>query len=224
VAGLYRDILGRQADPAGLNNYVNQLRQGAARSAVAQALLQSAEHLSAEVTSYYETFLNRAPDSAGLAHWVAALQTGATQQQLVLSFITSAEFVNQHASHTQYVTALYNEVLGRSPDVGSAGWVGALDNGTLSEAQVAGIFINSGEALRDVVDAYYMAYLVRPADSQGEAGFVKALQSGQATRFRGRPFPRLSRVRQRCCRGAPLSVLTAMLLQSLAGARAHGFS
>jgi hypothetical protein len=148
---------------------------------VAQALLQSAEHLSAEVTSYYQTFLNRAPDSAGLAHWVGALQTGATQQQLVLSFIRSVEFVNQHNSHTLFVTALYNEVLGRSPDGGSAGWVGALDNGTLSEPQVAASFINSVEALRDVVDAYYIAYLVRPADSQGEAAWVKALQTGQAT-------------------------------------------
>jgi hypothetical protein len=181
VAGLYRDILGRQPDLAGSNNYLNQLQQGVARAAVAQALLQSAEHLSAEVTSYYQTFLNRAPDSAGLAHWVGALQTGATQQQLGLSFVSSAEFINQHVSHTQYVTALYIEILGRSPDAGSAGWVGALDNGTLSESQVAAIFINSGEALRDVVDAYYMAYLVRAADSQGEGGWVKALQSGQAT-------------------------------------------
>jgi hypothetical protein len=112
---------------------------------------------------------------------VGALQTGATQQQLVLSFVTSAEFISKHNSHTLFVAGLYNEVLGRNPDAGIAGWVSALDAGTLSEAQVAAIFINSGEALKDVVDAYYMAYLARPADSAGEAGWVQALQSGQAT-------------------------------------------
>jgi hypothetical protein len=109
------------------------------------------------------------------------LQTGTTQQQLVLSFVTSAEFENKYNSHTRFVTALYDLVLGRSPDNGSAGWVGALDSGTLNETQVAVNFIYSQEALKDVVDAYYLAYLGRPADSAGEAGWVNALQRGQAT-------------------------------------------
>ncbi len=182
VGGLYRDILGRQPDTAGLNFWVSQLQAGMSQAAVAQGFLHSTEHLSAEVTSYYQTFLNRAPDAAGLAFWIADLQGGGTEQQVVSGIASSREFLSLHNSNTLFVNALYAELLGRTGDTaGIAFWTGQLNSGALTDAQVVSGFLNAREGQQQVVDNFYVAFLGRVADSSGATGWGNALQSNAAT-------------------------------------------
>jgi hypothetical protein len=181
VEGLYRDVLGRQADPSGLSLWVSQLQLGATRAAVAQAFLKSAEHLAGVVTQYYQVFLNRTPDAAGLAGWVSAFEKGATEQQVAVGFVTSSEFLSQHNASDLLVNALYTVVLGRSADpAGLASWKALLDSRELSAAQVATAFLNSLEAQQAVVEAYYMAFLGRTSDRAGETHWLGTLQSDPA--------------------------------------------
>jgi hypothetical protein len=179
---LYRDILGRQADTAGLSFWVGQLQAGMSQAAVAQGFMHSTEHLSAEVTSYFQTFLGRAPDAAGLAFWVADMQGGATEQRVVSGIASSREFLSLHNSNTLFVDALYTELLGRAGDTGgSAFWTGQLNSGDLTDAQVVLGFLNAREAQQQVVDNFYVALLGRAADTNGVTGWLNALQSNGAT-------------------------------------------
>jgi hypothetical protein len=98
VNALYRDVLGRVADPTGLAAWVQSLQNGASRSSVALAFVQSQEEDVQLVTGVYENLLGRLPDAAGLEHWVAALGNGLTLAQLNTLFATSAEYLNRQQS------------------------------------------------------------------------------------------------------------------------------
>src|SRR5260370_2229868 len=115
-----------------------------AKPTVALIFLRSPEHFTAEVTRYYQILLNRNPGSGEPLGWVQAMQAGLTEQQVVVGFLTSGEFQNQHNTSDLFVSALYTKILGRSADTnGAAGWKAALDNGSLSRAEVARRFVNA---------------------------------------------------------------------------------
>ena len=107
------------------------------------------------VDTLYLDLLGRDPDTGGLNGWVQALQSGMTVQQVAAGIVTSTEFIQDNitagasgnANQTQFVTALYNDVLGRDPDDGGlAYWVGQINTGALSVQQVATDFVYSNEA------------------------------------------------------------------------------
>ena len=103
----------------------------------------------------YETLLDREPTSVELNQGVAALQHGATVKGVVTTIVTSTEFIQGNISPTgtplenenQFVTALYDDVLGRDPDAGGLDfWVNELDGNAMSVEQVATAFVDSPEA------------------------------------------------------------------------------
>ena len=63
VEGLYRSVLDREADAAGLAGHVAALRAGASRQALAEAFLSSAEHRGLQIDSFYRDFLGRSASS-----------------------------------------------------------------------------------------------------------------------------------------------------------------
>jgi hypothetical protein len=77
------------------------------------------------------------------------MEAGATLLQVADAFIGSAEFIGKYGanpSSADFVTLLYVNVLDRAPDAGGlAYWVGLLDSGTLSRAQVLVGFSESVE-------------------------------------------------------------------------------
>jgi hypothetical protein len=87
-------------------------------------------------------------------------------------------FVLQGGTNQGFITDLYHEVLNRNAsDAEVAGWEAALDNGT-SRLDVSVAFLTSQEYRTDVVQADYMMFLLRPADSGGQTAFVNALKAG----------------------------------------------
>lgn len=68
VDHLYRDILGRPADPGGSSSWTG-VAASRGRGAVVDGLVSSAEARARRITEAYATILGRAPDPGGLASW-----------------------------------------------------------------------------------------------------------------------------------------------------------
>lgn len=102
IAGLYQQILGRQADYLGLDFWGSKQAGGAQLGDVALAMLGSQEYsqshgsafngdASHDVEVLYQSLFGRHSDAAGLAFWTGQLQHGQTLAQVAQSFVTAAE-------------------------------------------------------------------------------------------------------------------------------------
>lgn len=93
VNKLYRDTLGRNADPGGLAYFMN-LAKKSGRSAVSYPVYQSPESCRTRVKGLYEHFLGRQPDAGGLNYWAGKVAT-AGDIALAANLTTSAEYLNR---------------------------------------------------------------------------------------------------------------------------------
>lgn len=73
VRGLYRDLLHRESDGAGLQHWIGQLRAGVGRTTAVASFHGSLESRRIRVTAAYERVLSRPPDAGGLRHWAQVL-------------------------------------------------------------------------------------------------------------------------------------------------------
>jgi hypothetical protein len=103
----------------------------------------------------YQAAFDRTPDKLGLGFWIHAMDEGHPLQEVAASFIASAEFTEKYGaslSDTQYVDALYANVLHRAPDApGYDFWLNALHY--VSRAQVLTDFSESAENQAQVLGA-----------------------------------------------------------------------
>ncbi|MRX06410.1 DUF4214 domain-containing protein [Pseudoduganella sp. FT25W] len=78
----------------------------------------------------YSAVFARAPDDAGLGYWLNAIDKGAPTLIVANSFVNSKEFTDLYgpnATNATFVTALYNNVLHRTPDAAGVDyWVQVL--------------------------------------------------------------------------------------------------
>lgn len=179
VHQLYLDLHGDiDPDPDAVQAFVDDLDGGASRSAVASALVDTDAYRSLTVDRIFRDLLGRAPDPDGLLFWVGQLRGGQTQQVLKASIIASDEYFDLSGDSESFVTAVYNDLLGRDPDPdGLEFWVNQLDGGA-PRFVVAGAFIFTTEALGVQVDEQYRLYLRRDADTGGRDFWVEFLQGG----------------------------------------------
>ena len=155
------------------------LAAGVSRQQVAYDIATSPEHFTDLVQGDYEYFLGRAADAGGLSTWVGALEAGWTPQAVLAGILSSPEYyADAGSTPTGFVTDLYSDLLGRTPDAGGlATWVGQLNIGMSRGAVAAGI-IHSTEYEADFVQDVYFFLLNRGADPQGLATWVYALAVG----------------------------------------------
>jgi hypothetical protein len=197
VEALYRAILNRNADPAGLAAWTSQLTSGAlSRLQVVEGIRQSAEHFQQEVTAFYANFLNRTPDPAGLQAWVQALQNGLPEEQMAFDFLDSPEYLSRGDKY--FVDQMYQTLLGRPFDpAGEASWLSALGDdasgthvgpATVTHEQVITAFLRSQESLTRLVEGYYQIYLQRLADPAGLAAWLAVLEQGGSFLTIGQQF------------------------------------
>ncbi|MHB1336883.1 MAG: DUF4214 domain-containing protein [Candidatus Humimicrobiaceae bacterium] len=96
----------------------------------------------------YDNILGRAADSEGLNNWVTALTEGKiTLSSVVYNFVFSKELEGKISGATpeEFITFLYENVLGRNPDPqGLASWVDNMKNG-MSKEEVLLHFLDSDE-------------------------------------------------------------------------------
>ena len=125
VKGVYRTLLGRDADPAGLTFWVSQIDGGTARSAIIDSFWNSTENRGREVDAYYQAYLGRKADPQGRAYWIGQLQSQVDETAIVDSFLLSPEELQ--ASSSVFVTRLYQgawvePLLRMRSIIGSANW------------------------------------------------------------------------------------------------------
>lgn len=156
---------------------------------------------------FYVGYFGRAADAGGLANMVAqfaaakvptsiaeftsAYQTNAVVKGLVDSFGNSAESARlYHGTSQEFVTAIYEHLLGRAPDAGGlAFWSGALDADNGLARGLAALSIMSGAerntttqglvdaaliANRVTIAANFTASLDQPREVAGYAGDAAA--------------------------------------------------
>jgi hypothetical protein len=146
---------------------------------VSTALTQSSEYYSNLIASNYLTYLGRAADSTGLGYWVKQMQGGLSDAGLLSAFVASPEYY-RHAGNSNlgWVSAMYQNLLGRSADVaGLLYWVHALATGASTSA-IAQSFVNTPEREAVLVQSDYQRLLGRTAAPSEVAGWVGAFHSG----------------------------------------------
>jgi hypothetical protein len=147
---MYQNVLGREADAAGRQNWVNALDAGLSRARVLEEFSESAENkantagimqngiwdrseAAAQIARLYDTVLGRLPDAGGLANWKTAVEAGGMSMATVAdSFCQSAEFqaVYGNLNNTEFMRTLYRNTLEREADQpGLENWVRYLDSG-----------------------------------------------------------------------------------------------
>jgi hypothetical protein len=173
VTRLYRSMLFREPDQAGLNFWVNDLNKGQkTRQDMVTAFLNSTEFntsvrptldqilapgtitrnqvpttRAAFVASLYQNVLDRQPDAAGLQFWSDNAGTGeAGVQHLYTAFFVSQEYLNKRESNAGFVNRLYFSMLYRPLDPqGHAFWTAQLDSGKMTRNDMLQAFFQSTE-------------------------------------------------------------------------------
>src|SRR5262249_14459817 len=119
VYWVYNDLLGRSPDPAGAAYWPALLNSGTPRSPVARALVNSTEYRNEVISGMYADFLNRPTDTAGLNYWVTQVAFGMTFEKFECNLIGSNEYYQSGAKGgskpAQFVTSMYEDILGRAP-------------------------------------------------------------------------------------------------------------
>ena len=189
VRHAFAALLGRQPTPAELQAGVAALAANQTNNfRFAQALAGSAEASRRTATGLYQQFLGRKPTAAELNSLLRALQKG-TAQDAGVTLVTSKAFATRFGSApTGLVQGLFKAVLGRKPAAAELnGWVARLKART-PLATVARQFLDTDEAIRDLIAPIYRAGLgvssaAIPADAfQAIAADVRR-DRGQAAIF-----------------------------------------
>lgn len=165
---LFENVLGRPPAEAGLAYWSGELDSGnRTREEVVAGFSESAEfrdttlaatldmsfagYQAAYTDDVYRLFratLDRNPNASGLLDWARQLAEGTEYLDIVSGFVNSREFQDTYgaANDTQFVTLLYNNVLGRDPNAaGLEYWVDRLDTGTDTREEVVRGFAQSRE-------------------------------------------------------------------------------
>jgi hypothetical protein len=178
IAGVYLDLLHRPIDPAGLTAWNTLLTQGVSRQQIVADIETSLEYRTDEVQALYVQFLHRNAEPFGLNAYVNALGSGLTLAQVEALILRSPEFFKDAGgTNAGFLTALYQDLLNRSPDsFGMTAFLNALNTGA-SRLAVATAILSGDECHQDLIKSIYLQYLRRNADSFGLTGFTQAMRT-----------------------------------------------
>ena len=167
VKQLYRAFLGREADSAGLADWVSRLKTGTTREEVFNGFAQSTEFKNL-CGSY----------NLNVGSPIAIPQYGTVPTG-------SCSVCGETDGVTAFVTRLYDLCLNRKPDAsGLKDWTNQLWNHTASGRQVAFGFIFSDEFKGKnydngtYVEYLYKAFLGRSSDAAGKADWLNRMAQG----------------------------------------------
>jgi Domain of unknown function (DUF4214)/Subtilase family len=187
----YLDFLDREPDSGELSFWVSQLNGGLPRASLIAAVMDSSEFQfkGKFIAQTYLGILTRDADHGGFRGWLGALLAGVSREQIVQAFLDSGEFQSNFGSNLtngQFVERMYNNILLRPSDPGGFSfWLGQLDSGQMTRAQVTLSLLNSTEfqalfASQNRVDVslLYFDMLRRDPDAGGFSAWVGALNAG----------------------------------------------
>ena len=187
----YRDFLSREAEITGRVFWTSSLSDGTySRERIIQNFFKSPEFQGStpSIVRLYLGFFRRIPDHAGLQGWASANRTGRSIASIADSFARSSESQLTYGtlSNEQFVTLVYQNVLGRTPDApGYAGWLARLSSGD-SRGEVMAGFTESPEfRLQTQTNVFvimmYEGMLRRAAEQAGYDFWVSYINGGKNT-------------------------------------------
>jgi Domain of unknown function (DUF4214) len=187
----YLDFLNREPDSGGFSAWVNALNGGLPKASLIEEFMNSGEFLFGGkfIVQTYLGILTRDAEYDGFRDWLEALLTGMSSEQIVQTFLDSGEFhanFGSNLTNSQFVERMYNNVLRRSSEqVGFNFWLGQLNSGQMTRAQVGLGFLHSDEFQgltasqnRVNVSLLYFNLLRRDPDAEGFSAWVEGLNSG----------------------------------------------
>jgi serralysin len=191
VSLLYRNVLDRAPDAAGLAAWTAKLARGADRAEVVTGFSESAEFVADslpdtlrlglagraaaaadDVFRLYQAVLDRTPDWQGLQGWSQRIAEGRSLQSVAEGFVGSAEFQARYGGlpDAAFVSLLYRNVLDRAPDAaGLAAWTAKLARGA-DRAEVVLKFSQSPELIGKSAAAVADWMQARGGDDRIEGG------------------------------------------------------
>ncbi len=187
----YDDFLGRSPSGQELSNWSSDLDSGKrTKTSFVTGLLTSAEYrnIADPNIRLYQAYFGRLPDAQGLRYWMGVRQGGYPMDSVSDQFTLSKEFINTYGdtSDTEFITLVYANVLGRTPDAdGYAYWRSLLESGQISRGQLMIYFSESKEyatqwAARVQVVGTYIALLERIPSPDVLAVEEEKFRNGQA--------------------------------------------
>jgi hypothetical protein len=181
VRALYKEILGRDPDTAGLAYWTQQIAGGVSRTSVARSLSNSPEYRGRQVDTTFSDILGRSPSTSERSHWLVALSSGTDRTELVRALLSSSEYQAASGSLSGFVTNAYQDVLGRPAEAaGVAYWVSFLTTGG-TRSQFANTLLVSSEYRLKTIDTYYQDYLGRTPGSVERNWWLGQVQAGAVT-------------------------------------------
>lgn len=113
-------------------------------------LVPTSSQATQDLALIYKAMFERAPDWNGLQAWEKAITQGVQLSSVAKAFLASSEAIDRYGmslSNVEFVTALYQNVLGRNPDnLGMTQWSLALDQQSALRADVLIGIATSDEA------------------------------------------------------------------------------
>jgi len=158
------------------------LDNGQSYKSVATQFANTPEYDTSVITNLYVTCLGRQPDAPGLALRIGQMQAGMNALDIQAILLGSPEFfARSGGNNSAFVTALYQNILQRTPDpLGLEAWTAVLTTGQDTIAGVARRIAYSDENRAAIVTNLYTTDLERQPDATGLAGY-KALLANDIT-------------------------------------------
>ncbi|HEX7379113.1 MAG TPA: DUF4214 domain-containing protein [Pirellulales bacterium] len=160
VTNLYRELLGREPDPQGLQSWLNVLQQTpgssvVVRQEVIEGFLHSEEYKAHWINGVFEEFLGRAADPVAQGYLVKALDLGVPMQLLVTAVLSSPEFfARSGGTDADFVQAVYNDLLGHGVSPAEQQTLASeLDDNILARAALIERVLYSSEEAGDLLRA-----------------------------------------------------------------------
>ena len=174
VSRLYLDVLNRNYDRAGLDDWASQLRRGTMTGGeAAYGFFFSSEFIGKELDNrefirrLYIALLDRVPDKAGETAWVDQLNFGIPRENVFAGFVNSVEF-DAYCRAAGIVRGTYVPPSGGSGGGSGGGTGGGSGSGTGGSSALIGAFVTR----------LYKITLQREPDRAGLDSWVKALEAG----------------------------------------------
>jgi hypothetical protein len=177
IEAAYADLLGRGIDQGGLAYWRSALAQGVSRTTFVGSVVGSEEWSRRTVGQLYTAYLGRAASPGETGYWATFVQGGALDL-VRASLLGSGEYFSVNGNNNDaFVTALYEDVLGRPADAaGRASVLQRLAQGQ-SRGQVAGSAVGSDEAHGRLADGFITTLLDR-APGPGDRDYGIAVMRG----------------------------------------------
>jgi autotransporter-associated beta strand protein len=179
VNQVYRDLLGRDADPQGLLFWSAALFTGTTPFTMAGNIENSPEYRAVETQTIFQKYLGRAADAGSVSAFEQYFSHGGTLAGAKAAVLGSNEYYQLHgATPGGFADALFHDLLGRPVDSGAAAAISAELAAGAARATVVAQVMSKAEYQQDLVASYYQQYLDRAADSAGLNYAVGRLAAG----------------------------------------------